>query len=91
MRFYLKRIFLTLIALVFIFVAIIFYPQVYFFEDKIEYKNFQVYYDTKIPDSIYSILDEVDQLIRQSDCSRHKKKKVVDKSAIKELCTILMP
>lgn len=68
MRFYLKRIFLTLIALVFIFIAIIFYPQVYYFKDKIEYKNFQVYYDTKIPDSIYSILDEVDRLIRQSDC-----------------------
>lgn len=67
MRF-LKRIFLTLIALVFIFIAIIFYPQAYYFKDKIEYKNFQVYYDTKVPNSIYSILDEVDGLIRQSDC-----------------------
>jgi hypothetical protein len=68
MRFYLKGIFLTLIALVFIFTAITFYPQVYYFKYKIEYKNFQVYYDIKIPDSIYPILDEVDRLISQSDC-----------------------
>lgn len=68
MRFYLKRIFLALIPLAFIFIAIIFYPQVYYFKDNIEYKNFHVYYDTKIPDSIYSILDEVHRLIRQSDC-----------------------
>jgi hypothetical protein len=57
-----------LIALVYIFTALIFYPQLYFFKDKIEYKNFQVYYDTKIPDSIYPILDEVDSLISQSEC-----------------------
>lgn len=65
--FSLKKISLTLIASIFTFAAIIAYPQAYYFSDKIEYKNFQVYYDTKIPDSIYPILDEVDRLIKQSD------------------------
>ena len=68
MKIYLKRIFLTLIALVFIFTAIILYPQTYYFNDKIEYKNFRVYCDIKIPDQIYPILDEVDRLIRLSEC-----------------------
>lgn len=68
MRFYLKRISLVLISLIFIFISIISFPQVYYFNDKIEYKNFRVYCDIKIPDQIYPILDEVNRLIRQSDC-----------------------
>lgn len=67
MFFSIKKISLILFASILIFIAIIAYPQAYYFNDKIEYKNFQVYYDTKIPDTIYPILDEVDQLIRQSD------------------------
>lgn len=66
--FSLKRISLILIASIFVFIAIIAYPQAYYFNDKIEYKNFRVYCDIKIPDQIYPILDEVDLLIRQSDC-----------------------
>ncbi len=64
----LKKLFLTLIASIVTFAAIIAYPQAYYFNDKIEYKNFKVYCDIKISDQIYSILDEVDRLIRQSDC-----------------------
>lgn len=83
MRFYLKRIFLTLIALFFIFTAVILYPQAYYFNDKIEYKNFRVYSDIKIPDQIYPILDEVDQLIRQSECyNPHLKFKIFLRSDI---------
>lgn len=63
-----KRIAFGLIISVFIFIAIICFPQLYYFNDKIEYKNFRVYCDIKIPDQIYPILDEVDRLIRQSDC-----------------------
>ncbi len=68
MIFYLKRISLILIVLIFTFIAIILYPQAYYFNDKIEYKNFRLYCDTKIPDQIYPILDEVDRLITQSEC-----------------------
>ena len=68
MRFYMKRISLILLASIVMFIAIIFYPQAYYFNDKIDYKNFRLYYDAKIPDQIYPILDEVDRLIRQSDC-----------------------
>jgi hypothetical protein len=64
-----KRTALGLIALIFVFVAIICYPQIYYFSDKIEYKNFRVYCDVKMPDQIYPILDDVDRLIRQSDCA----------------------
>ncbi len=49
------------------FFLIICYPQAYYFNDKIVYKNFHVYYDKKIPDQIYATLDTVDQLIRKSD------------------------
>lgn len=66
-RLYLKSIFITLIALICTSTVIICYPQLYYFDDKIEYKNFQVYYDKKIPDQIYAILDAVDQSIRKSD------------------------
>lgn len=68
MRSFLKRTSLILISSIFVLIAIISYPQAYYFNDKIEYKNFRVYCDIKIPDQIYPILDEVDLLIRQSDC-----------------------
>lgn len=78
-----KKFFLILLALAFSFTAIIFYPQAYYFTDKIEYKNFVVYSDTKIPDQIYSILDEVDLLIRDSDCyDRHLKFKIFLRSDV---------
>lgn len=68
MAFPLKKSSLSLISLVFIFLAIIAYPQAYYFNDKIAYKNFRVYCDIKISDQIYPILDEVERLIRQSEC-----------------------
>ena len=68
MRSFLKRTSLILIASIFALITIISYPQAYYFNDKIEYKNFLVYCDIKIPDQIYPILDEVDRLIMQSDC-----------------------
>ncbi|HAB99600.1 MAG TPA: hypothetical protein DCE71_07255 [Parachlamydiales bacterium] len=49
------------------FVLVIFYPQLYYFSNKVEYKNFQIYYDKKIPDQIYSTLDSVEKLIKKSD------------------------
>ena len=54
------------------FLLIICYPQAYYFNDKIEYKNFQVYYDKKIPVQIYATLDAVDQAIQKSDCYNPK-------------------
>jgi len=70
MRFYLKLIiYIACIsfASICLFILIICYPQAYYFNDKIVYKNFHVYYDKKIPDQIYTTLDTVDQLIRKSD------------------------
>lgn len=70
MRFYSKLILLVvslLVASICAFFLIIFFPQAYYFNDKIEYKNFHVYYDKKIPDQIFGILDTVDQLIQKSD------------------------
>ena len=66
--FYLKWAFLALAGVIFIFTLLICYPQAYYFADKVSYKNFQLYYDKKIPTEIYPILDTVDQLIQKSDC-----------------------
>lgn len=69
----------------FVFVAVICYPQIYYFNDKIEYKNFRVYCDIKMPDQIYPILDEVDRLIRQSDCyDPHLKFKIFLRSDVRK-------
>ncbi|MDR3647242.1 MAG: hypothetical protein P4L22_06900 [Candidatus Babeliales bacterium] len=65
---YKKNLIALLIFLACAIVLIICYPQSYYFNDKIEYKNFQVYYDKKIPNQIYAILDTVDQLIIKSEC-----------------------
>ena len=75
MKFNLKSIlwmFFILLTSVFVSILIIYYPQYYYFNDKIEYKNFQVYYDKKIPDQIYATLDAVDQAIQKSDCYNPK-------------------
>lgn len=66
-RLCLNYVFIVFVALVCISTIIICYPQLYYFNDKIEYKNFQVYYDKKIPDQIYTILDTVDQSIQKSE------------------------
>lgn len=42
-------------------------PQLYYFNDKIKYKNFCVYYDKKLPIELYSVLDTVDELVRKSE------------------------
>ena len=44
---------------------IICYPQMYFFNDKVHYKNFYVYYDKKIPQEIFSILDQVETRLKK--------------------------
>jgi len=54
--------------LVFILAIVILFPQIYYFNDKIKYKNFQVFYDQKIPNEIFPILDNVEQLIQKSEC-----------------------
>lgn len=70
MKSYLKifawTIFLTLISLC-TFLLIISYPQAYYFNDSLTYKNFHVHYDKKIPNQAYAILDSLDQSIRQSE------------------------
>lgn len=71
MKFNLKSIlwlFSILIGIVGLSILIICFPQIYYFKDKIEYKNFQVYYDKKIPDQIYATLDAVEQSIQKSEC-----------------------
>lgn len=71
MKFNLKLVlwgFFILVASVSMLILIICYPQFYYFNDKIEYKNFKVYYDKKIPDQIYATLDAVDQAIQKSEC-----------------------
>lgn len=74
MKFYSKLILYTFFILVISFCALIFipcYPQMYYFNHKIEYKNFHVYYDKEIPNQIYGILDVVDELIRKADFYDH--------------------
>ena len=63
-----KWYFLFLSVVVFTLAIIISYPQLYYFKDTIKYKNFQVFYDQKIPDQIFPILDTVEQLIQASEC-----------------------
>lgn len=65
---FLKRTSFIFVTSIIAFVVVISYPQAYYFSDKIEYKNFRVYYDSKIPDQMYAVLDEVERLIRRSDC-----------------------
>lgn len=72
MKLNLKLIIWIFIASICVSFLVICYPQCYYFNDKIEYKNFQVYYDKKIPDQIYATLDAVDQAIRKSDCYNPK-------------------
>lgn len=50
-----------------LFAFLICFPELYWFEDKLSYKNYLVFYDKKIPNQIYSILDEVDKLVKKSD------------------------
>jgi hypothetical protein len=81
--FSMKKVALIFFVLVSVFVAIILYPQVYYFNDKIEYKNFRLYCDKNIPYEIYPILDEVDRLIRLSDCyDSHLKFKIFLRSDV---------
>ena len=59
---------ILLLSIVVLTAVIIAYPSIYYFKDKIEYKNFQVFYDQKIPNEIFPILDTVEQLIQASEC-----------------------
>lgn len=63
---------LSLVFTAILFGIIICFPQIYYFNDVVKYKNFCVYYDKKIPDQIYQILDSVEQLIQQSECYNSK-------------------
>jgi hypothetical protein len=66
------RLFMILMGVICTSILIIFYPQHYYFDNKIEYKNFQVCYDKKIPNEIYNILDSVNQKIQKSNCYSSK-------------------
>lgn len=59
---------LFLSSIAFMLAIIVSYPQIYYFKDKIEYKNFQVFYDQKIPNEMFPILDTVERLIQKSEC-----------------------
>ena len=53
-------------VLTFVALVVIANPQWYYFEDKIEYKNFTVYYDASLTKKTFAILDEVETLIKKS-------------------------
>ena len=55
----LRNIFLMLSAILVLALIVICYPQIYLFNDKVHYKNFYVYYDKKIPQEIFPILESV--------------------------------
>ena len=66
LKIFLKSMFILFISF-FAFLLIICYPQAYYFKDSLEYKNFHIFYDKKIPNQIYAILDRSELLIQKSD------------------------
>ena len=62
----LQNIFLLFLAILVLALILICYPQIYFFNDKVHYKNFYVYYDKKIPQEIFPILDQVEERLKKS-------------------------
>ena len=54
------------VALILAFLIVIANPQWYYFEDKLEYKNFLVYYDKSLPNETIAMLDQVEILIKKS-------------------------
>jgi hypothetical protein len=56
----------SFIALIIAFLIIIANPQWYYFKDKLEYKNFLVYYDKSLPNKTIAILEQVETLITKS-------------------------
>jgi len=55
------------ILLIVLIIIIICFPQLYYFDNKLTYKNFNVYSDKPITPKIYLILDKVDILIKKSE------------------------
>jgi hypothetical protein len=62
----LRNIFLLFSTILVLALIVICYPQIYFFNDKVHYKNFYVYYDKKIPQEIFPILDQVEERLKKS-------------------------
>lgn len=57
---------LSIIVLFAAFIVVITNPQWYYFKDKLEYKNFIVYYDKPLPNENTKMLDEAETLIKKS-------------------------
>lgn len=64
MRF--RNIFLFSSIILVLALIVICYPQIYYFKDKVHYKNFYVYYDEKIPQEVFPILDQVEERLKKS-------------------------
>lgn len=62
----LRNIFLLFSAILVLALVVICYPQIYYFNDKVHYKSFYVYYDKKIPQEIFPILDQVEERLKKS-------------------------
>ncbi len=43
------------------------FPQLYYFDNKLTYENFTIYSDKPFPQKIYSIIDQVNALIKKSE------------------------
>lgn len=67
LSYFVKRFILTLSFLLIFAYFIISYPELYWFSHRLNYKSYSIFYDKEIPKSIFTILDEVDQLIKKSD------------------------
>ncbi|MCA9507703.1 MAG: hypothetical protein KC505_04690 [Myxococcales bacterium] len=59
-------IFFAFVVLISSFLLIINYPQWYYFEDNLEYKQFRIFYDKPISKNAVQVLDRVEELIKQS-------------------------
>ncbi len=62
----LRNIFLLFLIISVLALIVICYPQIYYFNDNVHYKNFYVYYDKKIPQEVFSILDQVEERLKKS-------------------------
>ncbi len=56
----------SFVVLIVAFLMAIANPQWYYFKDKLEYRNFLVYYDKILPDETIAILDQAEVLIKKS-------------------------
>ncbi len=59
--------FYLIIILAVIFIVFILFPNISFYRNKINYKQFNIYSDIEISDNIYSILDDVEKMLMASE------------------------